>query len=477
MPAVAKILRLKSTNAIVPCRACRIIATRDPNGGRHAHYYAALHIPSGPSYEPLNLPLRTHDEFMRQGLDIAMAEARVVQDNLAIQYGIHGVPILTTLSSISVPASFPHDFMHILENIIPMLVSHWTGTFKCLDVGSESYEIPKTVWEAIGEACAASGSTIPTAFGARVPNVATQRYQFIAETWILFATFVGPVVLHDRFTQPVYYEHFVSLVKLINLCVKLEISQNDLEEIEKGFAAWVVDYERLVTLYSVVILKLILHRIYYQHDLGRLSACTMPVHALLHIADDIRRAGPVWCYWAFAMERYCGLLAMSGKSRRHPFVSLSRRIRDIEQLNQVKVKYNLADTLNLRRNNATTSESYTQCESFLKLSDEVVYIPHIDPDIAMMHPYRVSRVDNTLRRKIASHLVTNNQSQQKVSVSAMLHFIPTEIPQWFKMKISSRGDVIRTTTAVGNGEREVRDNTFVKVRNRFPWLSVSNKDR
>ena len=245
MPALAKMLRLKSTNAIVPCRACRIIALRDPDGGRNAHYYAALHTPSGPSYDPLNLPLRTHDEFMRHALDVAQAEGPL-QHDLAIQYGIHGVPILTTLSSMSVPSSFPHDFMHILENIIPMLTTHWTGTFKGLSVGSESYEIPKTVWEAIGEACEASGTTIPTAFGARVPNIAVHRYHFIAETWMLFATFIGPVVLHDRFTEPIYYEHFVSLAKLINLCLKLEISDRDVEEIEKGFAAWVVEYERSV---------------------------------------------------------------------------------------------------------------------------------------------------------------------------------------------------------------------------------------
>jgi hypothetical protein len=246
MPALAKLLRLKSTNAIVPCRACRLTAIRDPNGGRHAHYYAALHSPSGPSFQPLNLPLRTHDEFMRQALDVARSEG-TAQSNLAILYGIHGVPILATLSSISIPASFPHDFMHIMENIIPMLINHWTGTFKGLDVGSESYEIHKTVWESIGEACAASGTTIPTAFGARVPNIATHRYHFIAETWMLFATFVGPVVLHKHFTQSVYYEHYVSLVKLINLCLKLEISRYELEEIEKGFAAWVVEYERFVS--------------------------------------------------------------------------------------------------------------------------------------------------------------------------------------------------------------------------------------
>ena len=246
MPAVAKILRLKGVNAIVPCRACKIVAVRNTNGGHRSHYYAALHTGADRSYEPLNLPLRTHDEFIRQALDVARADSER-QKELAIQYGIHGVPILTVLSSISVPVSFPHDFMHIIENIIPMLVNHWTGSFKGLGAGSESYEFSKTAWDAIGDACAASGDTIPAAFGARVPNIATQRHHFIAETWMLFATLVGPVVLRERFTQRVYYDHFTSLVKLINLCLKLEISEKDLAEIEKGCAEWVREYERFVS--------------------------------------------------------------------------------------------------------------------------------------------------------------------------------------------------------------------------------------
>jgi len=90
----------------------------------------------------------------------------------------------------------------------------------------------------------------------------------------------------------------------------------------------------------------------------------LPVHALLHIADDIRRAGPVWCYWAFAMERYCGLLAASTKSRRKPFISLSRRICDIAQLNQIKIKYDFRDELNLRAPVANKDKSYFQCEFF-----------------------------------------------------------------------------------------------------------------
>ena len=179
----------------------------------------------------------------------------------------------------------------------------------------------------------------------------------------------------------------------------------------------------------------------------------MPVHALLHLADDIRRAGPVWCYWAFSMEQYCGLLANSRKSRRQPFISLSRRIRDIEELKLIRLKYNLTDVLDLDKTIMDAGQAYPQCTSFHRLFNDAEYMPQSDPDILMMHPYQVSTVLDPIRRKIAAHLVTNNQGPQNVSVNAMLSFIPAEIPHWGKMKIPSLAKVIRTKSNVGSGER------------------------
>ncbi|KDQ06134.1 hypothetical protein BOTBODRAFT_87909, partial [Botryobasidium botryosum FD-172 SS1] len=60
---------------------------------------------------------------------------------------------------------------------------------------------------------------------------------------------------------------------------------------------------------------------------------------LLHVADDIEKTGPVWCYWAFAMERFCGSLLPAIKSRKYPFSSLSHRVRDVAQLSQLKLVY------------------------------------------------------------------------------------------------------------------------------------------
>jgi hypothetical protein len=52
--------------------------------------------------------------------------------------------------------------MHLIfENLVPNLIRHYTGDFKGLDTGTESYDLPKSVWEAITDAAAQSGDNNP----------------------------------------------------------------------------------------------------------------------------------------------------------------------------------------------------------------------------------------------------------------------------------------------------------------------------
>lgn len=98
-------------------------------------------------------------------------------------------------------------------------------------------------------------------------------------------------------------------------------------------------------------------RIYYQHNASRISTCPLTVHALLHIASGIRIMGPVWCYWAFPMERYCGKLLHAIRSRRYPYPSLDRFVTEDAQLTQIQVMYNLFDELSLKRSRQVAAGS------------------------------------------------------------------------------------------------------------------------
>jgi len=89
-------------------------------------------------------------------------------------------------------------------------------------------------------------------------------------------------------------------------------------------------------------------RIFYQCDAARISACPVTIHALLHVADGIEAAGPVWTYWSFIMERYCGFLKRDGvRNRRKPYASLDKRVLHVAQLNITKIRYGLVDLLSL----------------------------------------------------------------------------------------------------------------------------------
>lgn len=101
-------------------------------------------------------------------------------------------------------------------------------------------------------------------------------------------------------------------------------------------------------LYSEVNSEKIVHRIYYQFDPERVALCPLTIHALLHVAPGIKATGPVWCYWAFPMERYCGKLGPTIRSRRFPFAALARQVLEEARLTQIKVIYDVSQELSLQ---------------------------------------------------------------------------------------------------------------------------------
>jgi hypothetical protein len=121
--------------------------------------------------------------FMEQAKEVQYASTNVDYEDLATKYGVKGLLLLSTLSSLSFPVSFPYDVMHLIwANLISNLIGFWTGEFKNIFHDKEGYMLGLMVWEAIGEATTKAGKTIPVAFGARVPNIASEKVQMITET-------------------------------------------------------------------------------------------------------------------------------------------------------------------------------------------------------------------------------------------------------------------------------------------------------
>ena len=104
-------------------------------------------------------------------------------------------------------------------------------SFKGLDKGTGSYELMHKVWEAIGAATAAAGSSVPGAFGVRPRNVADDKTTCIADMWSFWMLYIRPVLLNRKFQRWVYYDHFIELVKLVNLCLQFEITKAQISEL------------------------------------------------------------------------------------------------------------------------------------------------------------------------------------------------------------------------------------------------------
>jgi hypothetical protein len=76
--------------------------------------------------------------------------------------------------------------------------------------------------------------------------------------------------------------------------------------------------------------------------------CPITIHALLHIADSIVTAGPVWTSWAFPMERFCSALQPAISSRRFPFASINRYLVDHTCLQLVRILYSAERELQMK---------------------------------------------------------------------------------------------------------------------------------
>nr|GAT47398.1 predicted protein [Mycena chlorophos] len=440
IPAVSMLMRMKGHNGISPCRMCNIKALPVPNAAGNAHYVpldrtSHPRVQANPDlvskYDPQKLPLRTHREFMEQAQQVSAAPSAAAEERFAKEYGIKGVPILSQLSSLFFPHSFPFDFMHLIyENVLKNLILLWSADFKGLDEGTGSYKLDATVWEAIGAATAASGATIPTAYGTRPKDVAGDRTSCSAKTWSFWLLYLGPILLERQFTNNTYYVHFVELAKLVNLCLQFEYTSADIQTIRDGFINWVQQYESL----------------YYQFRPERLSACPLTIHALLHIADSIEAAGPVWAYWAFPMERFCGRLQPYIKNRRFPFASLDGHVVAFAQLEIIKIRHACADSIRLGPVKHLLPSGALQVPNY--------------PTCALVPPRRSSEVPSDLLKKIIICLSTRfgltNQRMAPHVKSPAVH-----IEQWAKVRRLDGGDLMLASSLVATME-DRRDATYVR---------------
>jgi len=302
-------MKMKDVNGISPCRLCKIKATQIP-GDKNSDKNRTYYVP--PSVDLTSLG-RSHSELMAQADRVDKASTKVEAEALSKEFGVKGRSILSEVDSLSFPQSFPIDFMHVAwENLMKTLVTLWSGDYKGLGEGTRKYHLENATWKEVGARSGASSSTIPSAFGPHIPNVSEKGSYMSADMWSFWTQFLAPVLWRDSFKDPECYDHLIDLVYLFDLCLRREISAADINTIRAGFTKWVKGYSRWVQLVFTRYDVLTQNRIYYQGNPKRLPVCTLPIHTLLYLADCIEGWGPVWCYWSYSMERFCGHLKCGG---------------------------------------------------------------------------------------------------------------------------------------------------------------------
>ena len=141
--AIEKMMNIKGHNSRSPCRSCEMKGVLGPK----TVYYIPLAAPcdeleAPDSWDPRDLPLRTHQHFLDKIEEIQKAPTKTHAKELVKFHGIKGLPVLHRVSSMDIARSYPWDFMHLLfENIIPNLIALWSGKFKGLEI---SIPDPKT---------------------------------------------------------------------------------------------------------------------------------------------------------------------------------------------------------------------------------------------------------------------------------------------------------------------------------------------
>ncbi|KAJ3502398.1 hypothetical protein NMY22_g18601 [Coprinellus aureogranulatus] len=388
--------------------------------------------------------MRHPDTFLENGRFAESAPNPTQADQRAKSTGVSGVPLLSLLPSMICPLSFPLDFMHLIyENVGPNMIEFWCGTHKNLDHDGQGYRIELGVWKGICEATAAAGRTTPAAYGPALPDMSAEGTRLSADMKGFWFQFLGPVLLAKAFPDEKVYKHFVKLVTIITRCLQFSITRAEVHALRQDIIKWVKTYEE----------------IYYQRDPDRLSACPVTIHSLLHIVDGILLLGPVWVYWSFAMERFCGKLGKLIRSRRFPFSHLDNQVLAHAQMVQIKNRYHLQDVLSLR-----PPKSDVVWEFRIPLAMYKGY--------ALVAP-RVSKpvIAPGLFRKIAAALVTrfssNNASQREdlMTIQRAEELLGTcMIETWGRVRVLKGGDTMLASELVIQESEDRRNATFVKVR-------------
>ncbi|CAE6462456.1 unnamed protein product [Rhizoctonia solani] len=440
MQAIKHVIEMKGVNAKCPCRACELTAIYLADAKT---YYIPLanprdnpdaipddrtspgFNPAETSFDPLNLPLRTHDCIQQQLAEMDAAPTRKQYDSLAKEYGLTGHSILDRIPSIRRPDSYPHEFMHLfLLNHGPDLVALWTGTCKGIETkyGKYKYLISFEHWSEAGRETEEATKTLAAAFIRPFPNIQTHIECFCAEHWAFWLVYIGPVVLRGRLPQK-FYDHYLELVSILKCLLSVNNTVARIEALREKIANYVETFEKY----------------YYQYKYERLRVCKLTLHALLHVPDDVLRCGPVWVAWSFSIERYCREVTACARSKVLPWTAIAKYVLQMSQLSALACRFpELRKAMLFGKNNVPVAASRME-EIKPGYEERVLRFPRL----------RDFFLKPSVRWRVAQYFYTNYPDN---TFREWLAFIPERCERWGKLRVrnaedTGAGDCIRSAVA------------------------------
>lgn len=167
----------------------------------------------------------------------------------------------------------------------------------------------------------------------------------------------------------------------------------------------------------------------------------------LHLVDIMEQSGPLWAYWCWAMERFCGRLTRVINSRKHPYASLNRRIHEIQTLHAIRAIYNLEEDL----------PPYTAMYNDSSLPS--YHHPDLYPDITLRHPRRTLSLDHPDINDLRTRIIVYLRTQYDISAQQAASVLPSSIVQFGKLEIRE-GDTIYSSIGYARKQENLRDASF-----------------
>ena len=169
--------------------------------------------------------------------------------------------------------------------------------------------------------------------------------------------------------------------------------------------------------------------------------------------------GPVWAYWAFPMERFCGKLLRCIKSCRHPFANIDSYITAVGQLDQIRNRYNAHDQLALLPPKGANSREFAFIECLSSHSSLICQLT--DPMSVLCFPRQKNpAIPDGLCLKIITTLATRYNTTRAI---VKRHFLVQEVEFWGKFRRLGGGDTMRAAAVCQSNAEDRRDASYVRV--------------